>query len=155
MSTPTPRAGRSPKHCSCSLSGSSKRRNRSRMTRAGTQKKRRNTMIMSGIECAFGARVGTEPEVKIGKTSGKPWASFRACVGDKDTEQWLDVHVYGDKANSIPVTKGDRCYVEGKLRLEVRKGSDGVERPGLKVSAWRIERLGEIGRNKAAATQQT
>jgi single-stranded DNA-binding protein len=112
-------------------------------------------MIMSGIECAFGARVGTEPEVKIGKTSGKPWASFRACVGDKDTEQWLDVHVYGDKANSIPVTKGDRCYVEGKLRLEVRKGSDGVERPGLKVSAWRIERLGEIGRNKAAATQQT
>src|SRR5262245_56000667 len=107
-------------------------------------------MTMTGIETAFIARIGTEPELKT-SAAGKPWASFRACVSDgKDDahQQWVQIVVFGDRANSLGVAKGDRAYVEGKLRLEAWTSKDGVERSGLKVSAWRIERLGEIGKSK-------
>ena len=61
--------------------------------------------------------------------------------------------MFGDKANSLAMAKGDRCYVEGRLKLESWQGKDGQERQGLKVSAWRVERLGEIGKNKPAAAR--
>ena len=60
------------------------------------------------------------------------------------------IAVFGDKANTIALVKGDRAYIEGKLKLETWTGKDGVERQGLNVAAWKVERLGEIGRNKAA-----
>jgi single-stranded DNA-binding protein len=65
----------------------------------------------------------------------------------------LQIAVFGDKANSLALAKGDRCYVEGRLKLESWQGKDGQERQGLKVSAWRVERLGEIGKNKPAAAR--
>lgn len=65
----------------------------------------------------------------------------------------MQIAVFGDKANSLAFAKGDRCYVEGRLKLESWQGKDGQERQGLKVSAWRVERLGEIGKNKPAAAR--
>src|SRR5262245_639765 len=100
-------------------------------------------MSISGIECAFIARVGTDPEVKTSQ-AGKPWASLSACVGDGDDAQWLRVAVFGEKATSLRVAKGDRVYVEGRIKLENWTGRDGQPRSGLKVAAWRLQRLGEI-----------
>lgn len=51
----------------------------------------------------------------------------------------------------LGVTKGDRVCVEGRLKLDTWNGKDGKERSDLKVAAWKLERLGEIGRNKPAA----
>src|SRR5258708_26560087 len=93
--------------------------------------------------------MGTEPELKTSQ-AGKPWTSFSACVGDGDEAQWLKLVVFGDRAQQLAghLHKCERVYVEGRLKLDTWTGKDGNERTGLKVAAWRVERLGEIGKNK-------
>jgi single-stranded DNA-binding protein len=76
------------------------------------------------IECAFIAGVGSDVDIRTSQAS-KPWASFIVCVGDKNDEQqqWLQVAVFGDKANSIALGKGDRCYIEAsRAALSLRVG---------------------------------
>lgn len=55
---------------------------------------------------------------------------------------------FRDKATSLTVAKGDRVYVEGRLKLESWTAKDSAQRSGLKVAAWKVERIGEIGKNK-------
>ena len=50
---------------------------------------------MNGIEAAFIARVGTEPELKTSQT-GKAWTAFSACVSDGDDAQWVKVVAFGN-----------------------------------------------------------
>jgi hypothetical protein len=38
---------------------------------------------MNGIEAAFVARLGVEPEFRI-RAAGKPWSRFSACIGNDD-----------------------------------------------------------------------
>jgi single-strand DNA-binding protein len=104
---------------------------------------------MNGIETAFIARVGTEPELKSSQ-AGKPWAAFSACVGDGDEAEWVKLVVFGDRAQQLAghLHKGDRIYAEGRLKLEAWTGKEGKERTGIKVAAWKVERLGEIGKSK-------
>jgi single-strand DNA-binding protein len=108
-------------------------------------------MTINGIECAFSARVGSEPELRTSQ-AGNPWANFSACVGDGDEAQWVKVAAFGERAQQLVgnLKKGDRIYAEGRLKLESWTGKDGQPRTGIKVAAWRVERLGEIGRNKPA-----
>jgi single-stranded DNA-binding protein len=56
------------------------------------------------------------------------------------------IAVFGDKATSL--AKGDRCYIDGRLKLESRTSRDGLSRSGLKVAAWKCE---PIAKNKPAA----
>ena len=80
---------------------------------------------------------------------GKPWAAVNVVVGDRDDDQqWVGVVVFGDRATSFAISKGDKVYCEGRLKLESWTSKTGEAKPGLKVAAWKIERLGEIGRNK-------
>jgi single-stranded DNA-binding protein len=44
--------------------------------------------------------------------------------------------------------KGDRVYCEGNLRLNEWSTQAGENRAGLSVAAWKVEKLGAIGRNK-------
>jgi single-strand DNA-binding protein len=106
---------------------------------------------MNGIEAAFIARVGTEPELKT-SAAGKPWAAFNAAVGSGDDVQWVRVAVFGDLAEGLAghVLKGDRLYCEGRLKLNEWTDREGKSRTGLSVAAWKIEKLGQIGRNKPA-----
>jgi hypothetical protein len=39
---------------------------------------------------------------------------------------------------------------EGRLKLDTWTGKDGKERTGIMVAAWRVEQLGQIGKNKPA-----
>ena len=59
--------------------------------------------------------------------------------------------VFGDKATSLSLENGDKVYVEGGFKMESWTAKDGKERSGLKVAAWKIEKLGAIGRNKPPA----
>ena len=68
-------------------------------------------------------------------------------VGDSDDSQWVRLVVFGDKATSLSLANGDKVYVEGSLKIESWTAKDGKERSGLKVAAWKIEKLGAIGRN--------
>src|SRR5262245_9547026 len=97
-------------------------------------------MSISGIECAFIARVGSNVDIRTSQ-AGKPWASFRCCVGDKNDDQtWLTVAICGDRANTLAVTKGDRIYCEGRIRLEAWQGKDGQERQTF-IEADQSEKL--------------
>jgi single-strand DNA-binding protein len=108
-------------------------------------------MTISGIETAFIANVGSEPEMKT-SAAGKPWAAFSACVGDGEDDQWLRVAVFRDRAQQLAghLHKGDKIYAEGRLKLDTWTGKDGKERTGIKVAAWHVEQLGQIGKNKPA-----
>jgi single-stranded DNA-binding protein len=41
-------------------------------------------------------------------------------------------------------------YVEGRLTMNTWEGKGGQPRTGLSVSAWRVEVLGRIGKNRPA-----
>jgi single-strand DNA-binding protein len=100
------------------------------------------------IESAFIGRVATEPELRT-SSAGKPWARFTVAVGQDDDTQWAQVAVFGDTAEHLAgsLKKGDRVYVEGRLKLN-RWEKDGEQKSGLSVAAWKAEKLGQIGRNK-------
>jgi len=101
---------------------------------------------MNGIEAAFIARVGTEPELKTSQ-AGKAWTASSACVSDD--AQWAKVVAFGDRAQQLAghLHKVDRIYAEGRLKREAWTAKDGQQRTGIKVAAWKVERLGEIGMN--------
>jgi single-stranded DNA-binding protein len=103
---------------------------------------------MNGSEAAFIARVVTEPELKTSQ-AGKAWTAFSACVSDGDDAPWVKVVAFGDRAQQLAghLHKGDRIYAEGRLKLEAWTAKDGQQRTGIKVSAWKVERLGETGKN--------
>lgn len=106
--------------------------------------------MSTGIECAFFAFLPSEPEGLRTSAAGKPWLAFSAGVGEGDDKQWLRVVVFGEMAQAIAprLHKGGRIYVEGKLSQDEWKGKDGQQRHGLKVAAFRVELLNQIGRNR-------
>jgi single-strand DNA-binding protein len=101
---------------------------------------------MNAIECAFTGRIGQEPMLKESKT-GKPWLSFSAAVSEDENTQWLQVAVFGPRAEELAgsLKRGDRIYAEGRLRLNSWQAKDGSQQFGLSVAAWRVEVLGQIG----------
>jgi single-strand DNA-binding protein len=104
---------------------------------------------MNTIECAFAGRVGTEPELKT-SAAGKPWLRFSVAAGQDDSVQWVQVACFGDRAQALAESlhKGDRAYVEGNLRLSEWTSLAGEKRVGLSVAAWKVEKLGQIGRSR-------
>jgi len=101
------------------------------------------------IECAFIGRLAADPEAKT-SAAGNPWVKLRAGVGEGESVQWLKIAAFGDVAREAAGTlhKGYRVYVEGKLKLEEWTNSDGQHKAGLSVAAWKVEKLGQIGRKK-------
>ena len=106
---------------------------------------------MKGIECAFVASLGQDVELKTSK-AGKRFASFSCIVdmGQDEDGQWLRVICFGDTAEKLAECsyKGDRIYVEGSITLNSWQNSEGETKHGLNVTAWRAERLANIGRAK-------
>jgi single-stranded DNA-binding protein len=106
---------------------------------------------MNGIEAAFCGRVTSESiELKTSKTT-KVWAAFNVAIGTGDNVQWARIAVFEDLAERLAgeLKKGDRIYCEGTLRLESWSDKKtGEPRSGLSVAAWRVEKLGQIGRSK-------
>jgi single-strand DNA-binding protein len=106
---------------------------------------------MNSIEAAFIGRVGRDPDLRTSQ-SGNPWTALSVAVGEGEEVQWIRVAVFGERAEQLAgqLHKGDRVYVEGRLKLDTWTAQDGKERTGLSVAAWKAEKLGEIGRHKPA-----
>jgi single-stranded DNA-binding protein len=102
--------------------------------------------MKDAIECAFAGRIGQEPVLKESK-AGKPWLAFSVAVGDGDDLQWIQVAAFGAKAEELvgSLAKSSRVYVEGRLKLNTWLGKDGSQQAGLKVAAWLVQPLGQIG----------
>ena len=106
---------------------------------------------MRGIEAAFWAVLGKDLELKQGKT-GKPFCNFSFVVTTgQDESQWVNVICFGETAEKLSKTaqKGDKVYCEGTLSLTQWNDAHGEVKHGLNVSAWRVDRLGNIGKAKA------
>jgi single-stranded DNA-binding protein len=103
---------------------------------------------MSDIDCAFHGFLAADAE---GRTSqaGKTWTRMRVGVGKDDALQWVSVAVFGKAAEAAAnLKKGDRCYVEGTIKLDTWRGQDGAERHSLSVASFKCEATHQIGRNK-------
>src|SRR5262245_24120783 len=103
------------------------------------------------IECAFDGRLGSAPTWR-GTEAGKGWAALSIAVkgADKDGDaEWINVAVFQPLANELPddLGKGERLYVEGKLRVSRWEGTEGP-RYSLQVTATRILVLDRIGRKR-------
>lgn len=100
------------------------------------------------IECAFHGFLAADADARTSQ-AGKPWVRLRVGVGQDETIQWLSVSVFGKAAEAAAaLKKGDRVYCEGSIKLDVWRGQDGVERHGLSVASFKIERTHLIGRDR-------
>jgi single-stranded DNA-binding protein len=100
------------------------------------------------IECAFFGFVAADAESRTSQ-AGKLWVRLRVGVGKDDALQWVGVAVFGKAAETAAeLKKGDRCYVEGAIKLDTWRGGDGAEKHSLSVSSFKIEKTHQIGRNR-------
>ena len=100
------------------------------------------------IDCAFHGFVAADAEARISQ-AGKSWTRLRIGVGKDDEIQWVGVAVFGKAAETAgTLKKGDRCYVEGTIKINTWRGQDNVERHELSVAAFKCVQTHLIGRNK-------
>jgi single-stranded DNA-binding protein len=100
------------------------------------------------IECAFHGFVAADADARISQ-AGKSWTRLRVGVGKDDDVVWVSIAVFGAAAETAgTLKKGDRCYVEGSIKLRAWRGQDGVERHELSVAAFKCEQTHRIGRNR-------
>jgi single-stranded DNA-binding protein len=100
------------------------------------------------IDCAFYGFLAADADSRVSQ-AGKPWVRLRVGVGKDEEVQWLSVAVFGEAAKAAAeLRKGDRIYCEGTLKLDTWRGKDGVERHGLSVASFTIDRTHRIGRNR-------
>ena len=92
--------------------------------------------------------VGTEPEMRF-TPNGNPVTSFRIAVnrtytasdGERRQEtEWFTVVAWNKLAESCNqfLTKGQRVYVEGRLRSRTWEGQDGQKRSRYEVVANQV-----------------
>ena len=100
------------------------------------------------IECAFHGFCARDADARTSQ-AGKPWVSLSIGVGKDDDVQWVQVAVFGTAAaKAATLKKFDRCYIEGSIKLNAWRASDGTERHGLSVAAFKCEQTHRIGRNR-------
>jgi single-stranded DNA-binding protein len=98
------------------------------------------------IDCAFYGFLARDADARTSQ-AGKFWVRLSVGVGKDDALQWVSVAVFGKAAETAAqLKKGDRCYIEGSIKIESWRGSDGAERHGLNVAAFKCERTHNIGR---------
>jgi single-strand DNA-binding protein len=101
------------------------------------------------IDCAFFGFLAADAETKVSK-AGKTWVRLRVGVGKDDDLQWVSVASFGHAAEvAAKLKKGDRCYVEGSIKIDAWTGNDGIERHGLSVASFKVEKTHNIGRNRS------
>jgi single-stranded DNA-binding protein len=106
------------------------------------------------IDCAFYGFLARDADARTSQ-AGKLWVRLSIGVGKDDALQWVSVAVFGKAAETAAqLVKGDRCYIEGSIKIESWRGSDGAERHGLNVAAFKCERTHNIGRNRPKREDQ-
>jgi single-strand DNA-binding protein len=92
--------------------------------------------------------VGTDPEMRF-TPNGNPVTSFRIATGRTYTTpegerrretEWFDVVTWNRLAETCNqfLTKGQRAYVEGRLRTRTWEGQDGQKRTRVEIIANRV-----------------
>jgi single-strand DNA-binding protein len=116
---------------------------------------------MTGIEACFVGRLGRDAELRHVKGGELPMVSFTAAVEEKvQTDDapavWVRCVAFNDLAEQLAerLVKGTRCYVEGRLSVDLWQPDDGrPPRVNIQVVANVIQPLGQIGRSRPRATR--
>ena len=104
---------------------------------------------MSAIDCAFFAALCRPAENRVAR-NGAPFLKFDCRVGDDGDPMFVTVRTF-DVRTVDQVSRfvaGALIYVEGKLSVTKRTGTDGRPKADVDVKAWHI-RISEIGRRRA------
>lgn len=104
-----------------------------------------------GIEAAFDGRIGG-PQIVRTSAKGNRWVSISvAVVTGEENPEWISVACFGDVMDELPndLAKGERIYVEGKLKISRYTDKHGEQRASLQLSASRIIVLDRIGRRRS------
>jgi single-strand DNA-binding protein len=113
---------------------------------------------VNGITAALTGRLGGDAEQRY-LPNGTALATFSVAVDDAgraegEAPEWVRVTVWGHAAEDLAprLTRGTPVYCEGRNKLERWDARDGHERSALKLTAWVVQPLGQIGRRVPAAT---
>jgi single stranded DNA-binding protein len=111
---------------------------------------------MDGLHVAFTARLGSDPETRF-LQNGSEVLHFSVVPNDskapEGAPEWIRVSIFTEKlTNDIAakLSKGCEAYIEGRLQLGRWQGQDGTHRAGLRVNAWTVQPMGQIGRRAPA-----
>lgn len=111
--------------------------------------------MIDGIVCCFTGRLGSDPESRF-LANGSEVLQFSIVPHDskaaEGAPEWIRVSIFVDKLaedTAAKLSKGAEAYVEGRLQLGRWQGQDGTQRTGLRVNAWAVQPMGQIGRRSA------
>ena len=107
---------------------------------------------MYGIKAAFTGRLGRPAERKT-TDAGKRYVRLSVAVDLEDRDepaQWINVMAFLKNQEDLEeladrADKGNRVYVEGRLKAGVWTPDTGEPRPDVTVFAWRCFVMGSIG----------
>lgn len=112
---------------------------------------------MNGITSCLTGRVGSDPDFRY-SSNGNPFLAFSMAADDAkkqegDQTEWVRVACFGELAEHLngKLTKGARCYAEGRLRLEEWTDRQGSSRTTLKLTAWVVTPMGVENRRPGRA----
>jgi single-strand DNA-binding protein len=106
---------------------------------------------MDGLHVGFIGRTGADAELRWTQNR-TALVNVSVLVQDNKAAdgqgQWVRVGHFGQDAEDLvqQLVKGADVYVEGRLKLNTWQASDGTQRSGLNVTAWKLEPIGQIGR---------
>jgi single-strand DNA-binding protein len=107
---------------------------------------------MDGIIVALQGRLGSDAETRF-LANGSEVLQFAIAPNDSKSvdggAEWVRVSVFAEKLDehaAAKLSKGSECYIEGRLQLGRWEGQDGTQRAGLRVNAWQVVPMGQIGR---------
>lgn len=116
---------------------------------------------MDGIIVALQGRLGGAPETRY-LPNGAEVLHFAVAPNDsKNTNappEWVRVSTFTEKlADGVveKLSKGTEVYIEGRLQIGRWEGQDGVQRAGLRVNAWQVVPMGQIGRRNDRGRPRT
>jgi len=109
---------------------------------------------MNGIAAALTGRLGSDAELKY-LPNGNALATFSVAVDDAkkadgDQAEWIRATVWGERAEDLAprLFKGARVYLEGRVRLDQWTTQAGEQRSTLKLTAWVVQPMGQIGQQR-------
>jgi single-stranded DNA-binding protein len=110
---------------------------------------------MDGIEAAAAGVVMKAPELRTSQ-KGTAWCFFNVAIGHGEARQYAKVTAFGEVAERVcqTVEKGAKVYFEGKLAAGIWKPDRGEPRINLDIAAWRVELLGQIGKQRPKREQR-
>jgi single-strand DNA-binding protein len=109
---------------------------------------------MEGLHVAFTGRLGGDPETRF-LQNGSEVLQFSIVANDskapEGAPEWIRVSIFAEKLPedaAAKLNKGAEAYVEGRLQHGRWQGQDGTQRCGLRVNAWAVQPMGQIGRRR-------